>query len=353
MGLVTREVTANVVMDAEREFISVHPSSTDVVIEVFVPDGGDFGAIVPTGAQPTIDPNAIPASDLDALESATRPQVIVEIQQGGPLSGGESCGCGGATKGAAAPHEANPDGNVRTGPSVTVGPVTATPVSADTSTALNDWLSQNGFTYPVAQQSVIDGYVGAGRWFIAFKPSGAPGGGVSVGVHYTVPEVDRGVDMKIGQLGAASTMAFTAFIVDTSSREPDDAATITLSQLDPAVAQTSYSAAVAKAVTAANGEAWVIEGVHGTTVVTGALAPFVDSAATKVTRLSTVVTPAQLTYDATFNNVGPTPDPPSSVTLFTEGATASATPHRFGGSSALVALFGSVLFLKVGRRRAG
>ena len=54
-------------MDAEREFMSVHSSSTDIVIEVFVPDGGDFGAIIPVGAQPTIDPNVIPTSDLDAL----------------------------------------------------------------------------------------------------------------------------------------------------------------------------------------------------------------------------------------------------------------------------------------------
>ena len=248
-----------------------------------------------------------------------------------------------------AEHSTTPMSNVRTGPSVTVGPVTATPVSADDSSALNTWLSQNGFSIAPSQQSVVDSYVGTGNWFIAFKPSSASSGGVSVGVHFSVPAVHRGVNLKIDQLGAASTMALTAFVVDTSSREPDNAVTITLDELDGSTAQTSYAAAVAKAVTAANGKAWVVEGVHDTSVVTGALAPFVDSAATRVTRLSTVVTPAQLTYDASFNNVGPTPDPPSATTLFVESATTSRE-HRFGGS-AFLTLFASALFLKVGRRR--
>ncbi|MHB8421084.1 MAG: DUF2330 domain-containing protein [Myxococcales bacterium] len=296
-------------MDGQREFMSVHAASTDIVAQVFVPAGGDFGILMPAPAQPTIDPTPVPSSDLDALDMATRPRITVETPSSEGEGGGCGIGCGAAGKSAGGLPPI--DTGVRTGPPVTVGPVVATPLTATDSSALDAWLAQNGFALSAADQTIVDGYVGAGQWFVALKPSaeagdgGAVDGGVSVGLHYSVPVVDDGLELKMASVGASGSMSFTVFVAAAQGVGPTNAAALTLLDLDAGLLAQSYPEAVAAAVGSHGGQAWVVEGNFDPSVVGGALAAMLDPSQGTLTRLSTVVTPAQMTYDPTFAPPGP------------------------------------------------
>ncbi len=300
-------------MDGQREFVSAHASSTDIVTQIFVPTGGNFGVLIPVPAQPTIDPNPVPAADLDALDQATRPQITVVTPSGS--GGGEGCGCV-PMRGVGGTASGTPiSTGVRSGPAVTVGPVTATPLTASDATALNGWLSQNGFAVSAAGQGVVDSYVGPGQWFVALTRAagsdggtgegGAPDGGVSVGVHFSVQVVHEEMELKMASLGAGSSMAFTVFVAAPSPVGPTNAAALTLNDLDGGLLVQSYAQAVSAAVTGNGGKAWVVEGDYGGGVAGGALAALVDPTQTTLTRLTTIVTPDQMTYDAVFGPPGP------------------------------------------------
>ena len=88
---------------------------------------------------------------------------------------------------------------------VTIGPVTAVTLTADTGDAINAWLGDNGFVIPAASQSIVDAYAGPGRYFIAIRRSdtAATGGPTSVGLHFTLGGDERGLPLRFARLGAA------------------------------------------------------------------------------------------------------------------------------------------------------
>lgn len=337
-------------MDGQREFISAHADSTDIVEQVFVPTAGEFGVLIPAPAQPTIDPNPVPASDLQALDDATRPTInlVKEVPESGSGGGGGcSLGCGATGAAAAAPEDGGAiliDTGVRTGPTLTVGPVNATPLTATTPEALNGWLAQNGFSFPDGGEAIVDSYVDAGAWFVALTQAadaGIPDGGISVGIHYSVPAVQLGMQLRMASVGAGGTMAFTVFVVSESAVGPSNAKALTLDDLSTALLEQSYAEAVESAVSSAGGRALLIEGEYPSSVAGGALAALVSPSPGTLTRLSTLVTPAEMTYDPVLAP----PGPPGVVDTLTiqEGLASRARRH--------LGLLGLLLFGTIFLRR--
>ena len=287
---------------AQRAFYAVHPDHTELVLQVDVPlEAKSFAILVPLPAEPQIDPRPISAEDFEQLDRSTQPQIITRRSS----SAGEGCGCplsqskasdlGAATGGSS---------SVRSGTPVTLGPVTATKLTADSAAALEGWLTQNGFALTEADRKIAAAYVAPGTWFVAFKPSGTSPG--AVGVHLTLPGDRRGFALRMAKIGGAAQMAFTVFVSAPSAVGPGAGSrALLLTDLPAATLRGSgYHDAVAEAVSAAAGKAWVVERVGPTDALPRSLRELGDSGFT-LTRLSTVVATSVIDADVTFDGKAP------------------------------------------------
>jgi len=303
-GVVTTPAqVASVGANAQRIFISVSPGgTTDVVTQIGVPaTAADYGVLIPVPSEPTLDPTPIMSSELEALDRFTQPTIRTQADD-------EGCGCnglgGGSTKGG---NDAVPGGAQVSAP-VTIGPVTAVTLTADTGDAINAWLAQNGFAIPAASQPIVNSYAGTGRYFIALKRSdtAASGGPTSVGLHFTLTGDERGMPLRFISIGAAPSVGFTVFVVADGTVGPSAPfAALTVDDLDLiALRTTGYSSAVATAVTQHGNHAFVLEGVWSAATLGPAQIPSLKNliAPTQfMTRLSSVVPATGLDTDVVFD----------------------------------------------------
>jgi hypothetical protein len=336
--------------DAQRAFFSLRGNNTtEVVLQVNVPQaGGQFGVLVPAPVQPTLATTPVSTEELDVLDMATRP----EIYPPSSSSGGGGCGCGTAADGSS--KNLASEGGVSVGQVAQLGPVTAVTLTADTGADLTTWLTANGFVVPAASQAVVDGYAGTGRWFVAMKRNTTTGStaATAVGVRFTLAGDHREYAIRMAAMGAAAEVAITVFIVAPQGVGPSNPyAGLTLNDLDKTTLKgPGYREALRKAVATAGGHAFVVEGIHDAAIVRGStLAGLVDLGS-RLTRLTTVMTPAQMDYDVVFN-AAPPANPPTMLYLTSTGAVAGGNGVKLAGafSSDLGMLLGGVwlaLFLR-------
>jgi hypothetical protein len=328
--------------DVQRIVLSVRDGTTTVVTQVAVPNTpADYGVIIPVPSRPTLDPEPVPAAELQALDQATAPRLVrLDDSDGG-------CGCPLPTAGSAKAGSGGPD-RVQVSPPVDIGPVTAVTLSADSGSAIAEWLATNGFTVPEAQRSLLDAYAGPGRHFIALRRNDrAIGGATSVGIRFSLAGDERALPLRFARLGAASQIAFTVFVATSSSAAvaPELPFTaLTLNDLDEDTLRASgYRAAVVAAVAARNGRAFVLEGAIdiGTLRARGALGAKLGTVLAngqRLTRLTTVVAAESLNQDVALTA-------PVSVEIPT-ARTISASRGAAPG-----ALAAGTLLLLLGRRR--
>src|SRR4051812_33883459 len=177
-GGVTSESQQEVVANAQRIVISVtERGTTETIVQIGVPaTTADYGVLIPTPTEPTLDAMPVSESTLRDLDTQTRPSIVTQDATAYKNTG---CGCGfgaGGDDDAAEPK--GPDNGVSASDPTNIGPVTAVTLTATDATALNAWLDENGFNIPDERQALLDDYVGAGRYFIAVKrnQTAAPGG---------------------------------------------------------------------------------------------------------------------------------------------------------------------------------
>ena len=305
-GLVHTQ-TGSVGADTQRIIISARDGTTDVITEIGVPTTtADYGVLLPLPSEPTLDSTPISSADIDRLEWGTAPSIThFDNNEGGiPVP---DCSCGGSDKGGV-----NVGGNqvVRVSQPVTIGPVVAVTLTAETGDAINGWLADNGFALAPADQSLVADYAGPGRYFIAIRRSdtlvtSAPS---SVGVHFTLAGDQRALPMRFARLGAAPTVAFTVFVVAYTVAAPSDPfAALTLNDLDRGTLNTTgYADAVTKAVSAHGNHAFVLEGSWSVPTLSGtigpSLAPFMNARQT-LTRMSTRVPSTALDADVALDGI--------------------------------------------------
>jgi hypothetical protein len=304
-GLVHTQ-TGSVGADTQRIVISARDGITDVITQIGVPStSADYGVLLPVPAEPTLDSTPISSADIDNLERGTAPSIIhFDNKEGSPVL---ACSCGGASKGGA---NVGGEQGVRVSQPVTIGPVVAVTLTADTGDAISAWLADNGFAIAPADQALVADYAGTGRYFIAIRRSDtlltqAPS---SVGVHFSMAGDQRALPMRFARLGAAPTVAFTVFVVAYTVAAPSDPfAALTLNDLDRGTLNTTgYADAVTKAVGAHGNHAFVLEGSWSVPALSGtigpSLAPFMNARQT-VTRMSTRVASTALDADVALDGI--------------------------------------------------
>ena len=361
-GVTTPTTASGVVADAQRIVLALHDAGspeakTDIVAQIGVPAAGaEYGVLIPVPSTPTIDPEPISEADLDALDQATAPTIIVyDYGSGESDESGTGCGCG--SKGdddSGGPSGASNTKDVTVSAPVNVGPVTAVVIASDDASALTDWLDDNGFAIPDERQSLLEGYVADGYQFIAITRSDtAPSEGpTSLGLHYTLDGDHRQLSLAFARLGAAPKVAFTVFVAAPNWVTPSTGfKTLTLDDLDASVLQHGgYSAAVSAAVEHAGSHAFLLENNKWPPVTAyfseefAALLGLGSPPYNLVTRLSTIVAADALDTDVRLD--GPYQSAPSRRTI---NVTANRLPLPRESSAGVLAL---VLLTRALRRRA-
>jgi hypothetical protein len=283
--------------NAQRILLSVHGGLTEVVTQIAVPESPEgYGALIPVPAQPTLDPYPVAEEDLRILDDATKPTVYREDDSGG-------CACVPTTGGGGG----EPIPGIQLSAPVQIGPVTATVLTAETGGALQAWLDEQGFVIPDASLPIVDLYAGSGKYFIAIRSNaGTTPRPSSIGIHFTLPGDQRGLPLRFVSIGAAPSVAFTLFVMGPTTIAPSAPfAALRLGDLDDTLLRGGhYAAAVGRAVAQRDGRAFVLE--RGSEIqyllpeLPARLRSWIDPSA-RLTRLSTVMAPAAMTRDVTFD----------------------------------------------------
>ena len=136
-----------------------------------------------------------------------------ECSQGGFANGSASAPSAGGGDGA---------GTVTVTKQQNVGPYDTVQLHASDSSALNNWLTTNGFSIPPAVTSVIDQYVAEGFDFLAMKL--LPGEGVSAmrPVRVTSPGAGLSLPLRMAAIGTGATVGITIWVVADGRYEPQN-----------------------------------------------------------------------------------------------------------------------------------
>jgi hypothetical protein len=313
-GVVTLAQAGTIGSDAQRILISVRGNMTDVITQIGVPaTTAEYGVLIPVPSQPTLDPTAVAAADIDALYGWTAPKLVEPAASDDSIL---SCGC------PVKSGDAGGSGNTRSvqvSAPVSIGPVTAVTLTADTGDAINAWLADNGFVIPAASQSTVDAYAGPGRYFIAIRrnDTAATGGATSVGVHFTLAGDERGLPLRFARIGAGEVVGFTVLVAADGAMMGPSApyGVLTLNDLDRTILHTSgYTSALSSAIARRANRAFVIEGFWPGSALSGiagwpSLRQFFAADQT-VTRLSALLPASTLDTDVVFDQpfTGAAPD---------------------------------------------
>lgn len=311
-------VRGGVVANAQRVILSARQDgTTDTVVQVSVPTtSADYGVLIPVPSEPALDDEPVSASDLDALDQLTAPQIYKTTGGGGSTSPG--CNCGSANDDDSSGAGPGTGRSVSVSSPVEIGPVTAVTLTADDADAVNGWLADNGFVIPDDRVALLDNYVASGRYFIAIKRSSSATSSSpsSVGIHYTLQGDHRLLSLAFARLGAAPSVSFTVFVASASPWSVSPSTpfqALTLSDLDATLLRAdNYALAVQTAVKAHGALAFVLESTTSLATIEqqspsisahSVLRRIFDNGSA-ITRMSTVLAADDLTQDATF--FGPT-----------------------------------------------
>jgi len=301
-GLVTTTELDTSVGAVQRVVMGVHDGVTDIVVQIGVPETtADYGVLLPEPYEPLLDPNPVSATELDALDEQTAPQVFETDESDG---GGIGCPCvagslGGDAKGT--PRD------VDVSQPTDIGPVTAVVITATDGASIRAWLDENGFKIPSQHDALIDEYSAPGRYFIAIKrnQAAATGGPTSIGVHFTLPVAHAELPLRFARLGAASKVTFTAFIAAPETMVPAAPfETVTLAGLNGLMLRIKgYAAAVEEASARNGGHGFVLEGSYRLSELDsrlGNLRRLLGGTDATIARLTTIAARASLDTDAHF-----------------------------------------------------
>jgi hypothetical protein len=197
----------------------------------------------------------------DSIDALTATQIVAPPQNCPPPP---SCpGFGSQSAAGYAGIGANVNTTVTVTKQENVGPYDTVQLhSADTS-ALENWLAQNGFVIPTAEQPVIGAYVAEGFDFLAMKLLPDQGVQAMRPVRVTTPGASFSLPLRMASIGTGVTVGITVWVVSDGRYEPqnfpffhiDDSALV----WDWSTNSSNYTTLRTSNETALGGKGWEIE----------------------------------------------------------------------------------------------
>jgi len=144
-----------------------------------------------------------------------------------------------------------------------VGPYETVQLHATDPTALNTWLTQNGFVIPAAVVPIIDAYVQENFDFLAMKLLPNQGVQAMRPVRVTMPGASLSLPLRMAAIGTGNTVGITIWVVSDGRYEPqnfpffhiDDSSLV----WDWSTSLSNYTTLRAQNEAALNGKGWEIE----------------------------------------------------------------------------------------------
>ncbi|MEO7110556.1 MAG: DUF2330 domain-containing protein [Polyangiaceae bacterium] len=213
--------TASDITD-ERMLLTVSTQQTTLYDQIrYSGNPASFAWVLPIHG--TVDVGLSADVLFDSIDAVTATTIVAPPQNcpGPPDSCSQGLGgsFGGASN-AAAPGDSA--GTVTVTKSQNVGPYATVQLHASDSSALNNWLTTNGFSIPPAVTSVIDQYVAEGFDFLAMKL--LPGEGVQSmrPVRVTSPGAGLSLPLRMAAIGTGATVGITIWVVADGRYEPQN-----------------------------------------------------------------------------------------------------------------------------------
>jgi hypothetical protein len=251
------------VITDHRMIFRITPNQTTLYDEIeYSGNPASFAWVLPTHGPVTIGLSS--DAVFSSLDQATAPQI-----EAPNLPACASCSCNFGAPSANAGASGGGSGGSSGGGGVqvlsqqTVGPYATVQLSSTNPTALNDWLTANGYDVPTAVQPIISAYVNEGFDFLALKL--APGQNVSAMRPVRVTATGAGLTLPLRMVAAGTgpTVGITLFVMGDGRYEAQNFPNFTIgaSQLtwDFAQNQSNYTTVRSQLEAKANNATWQTE----------------------------------------------------------------------------------------------
>jgi hypothetical protein len=210
--------TASDVTD-ERMLLAVSPTQSTLYDQLeYTGNPSSFAWVLPIRG--TVDVGLSADVLFDSIDALTATQIVAPPENCPPPP---SCpGLGGSHAAAAFASGGDDNSTVTVTKQENVGPYDTVQLhSADTS-ALENWLAQNGFVISAAEQPVIAAYVADGFDFLAMKLLPNQGVQAMRPVRVTTPGASLSLPLRMASIGTGVTVGITIWVVSDGRYEPQN-----------------------------------------------------------------------------------------------------------------------------------
>ncbi len=316
-----------VVQAAERIVFAIDDGQVEVHVQVaYEGDPVEFGWVVPVPAQPEL----LLGNDalFEYLAQETQPTYVADIVQIGdcwsqrPSRGGSAfSGCARAADEGDSSLVVDTAFASDTGPSVTVvdrsrvGPYETVTLQASDASALQSWLEEAEFTVPTNLSETLAPYVADGSYFVALRLLNDAGEGDIAPLVMRYPGDEGLIPITLTAVAAADDMPIEVYVFGDHRAVPTNYLHVELNELaiDWVQSGANYMDVLSRAIDSAGSRAFVTE-LAGPPPQWVSLLPN-DSSTEAVaardravdlfdhawlTRLSTTLSPSEMTVDPTF-----------------------------------------------------
>jgi hypothetical protein len=202
----------------ERMLLAVSPAQSTLYDQIeYSGSPASFAWVLPIHGTVTVGLSADVL--FDSIDAVTATQITAPAQNC-PFPAG--CAFPAFNGGAATAASGNSEGAVTVLKQQNVGPYATVQLHATDSSALNNWLMQNGFNIPAAVLPVINAYISEGFDFLAMKL--LPGEGVQAmrPVRVTTAGSSLSLPLRMASVGTGAQVGITIWVVSDGRYEPQN-----------------------------------------------------------------------------------------------------------------------------------
>jgi hypothetical protein len=203
----------------ERMLLAVSPMQSTLYDQLeYTGNPASFAWVLPIRG--TVDVGLSADVLFDSIDTLTATQIPAPPQNCAPSPSCPSVGGASAAEGVAV----GPDDNsmVTVTKQANVGPYDTVQLHSTDSSALENWLTQNAFVIPTAEQPVIAAYVAEGFDFLAMKLLPNEGVQAMRPVRVTTPGASLSLPLRMASIGTGATVGITIWVVSDGRYEPQN-----------------------------------------------------------------------------------------------------------------------------------
>jgi hypothetical protein len=204
----------------ERMLLAVSPTQSTLYDQIeYSGSPASFAWVLPIQGTVTVGLSADVL--FDSIDALTATQIVAPSVNC-PVPPNCSVGFAAASSNASADASAEASGDVTVLKQENVGPYATVQLHATDSSALNGWLTPNGFNIPADVVPIIDEYVTEGFDFLAMKLLPNQGVQAMRPVRVTTPGAGLSLPLRMAAIGTGATVGITIWVVSDGRYEPQN-----------------------------------------------------------------------------------------------------------------------------------